>query len=250
MRLSQHLTMLSISNRAFDFRTAKVTVLICAVTFVLCQSIATAQGISSETKASQEQNSAQEFTSLFDGKTLDGWEGSEKWFRVENGAIVAGSLKEAIPNNEFLTTTGRYENFELRLSAKLIGEGDNAGVQFRSERIPNDHEVIGYQCDIGHNEERPIWGSLYDESRRRKFLSHPDAELVRNALRADDWNDFVIRCENKRIQIWLNDKQLVDYVEAEEGISQTGIIALQIHGGKPAEAWYKNIRIRKIGNDS
>ena len=32
--------------------------------------------------------------SLFDGKTLEGWNGDEKWFRVENGEIIAGSLTE------------------------------------------------------------------------------------------------------------------------------------------------------------
>ena len=89
------------------------------------------------------------FVSLFDGKTLAGWEGDTKTFRVENGAILAGSLQDPIPRNEFLCTTRRYENFELRFEAKLVGPGKNAGVQFRSERIPNHHEVIGYQCDIG-----------------------------------------------------------------------------------------------------
>lgn len=42
-----------------------------------------------------------------------------------------------------------YGDFELRLEAKLVGPGENAGIQFRSERIPNHHEVIGYQCDMG-----------------------------------------------------------------------------------------------------
>ncbi|MDP6444854.1 MAG: DUF1080 domain-containing protein, partial [Pirellulaceae bacterium] len=110
------------------------------------------------------------FQPLFDGKTLKGWEGKKAVFRVEKGAIVAGNLKQRIPNNEFLCTTKTYGDFELRLQAKLVGDGKNAGVQIRSKRIPNHHEVIGYQSDIGMMGEKNIWGSLYDESRRRKFL--------------------------------------------------------------------------------
>src|SRR5256885_2096868 len=72
------------------------------------------------------------FTPLFDGKTLAGWEGNKEVFRVENGAIVAGSLQKKVEHNEFLCTAKEYGDFELRLKAKLVGKGDNAGVQFRS----------------------------------------------------------------------------------------------------------------------
>ena len=187
------------------------------------------------------------FVRLFDGKTFDGWEGNLKHFRIEGGAIVAGSLKEKIPNNEFLCTKQRYGDFELRLKAKLTGRGDNAGVQFRSERIPNHHEVIGFQCDIGKMGAKPIWGWLYDESRRRKFLVEADADKLTKALKADDWNDLTIRCEGSRIQIWVNGLQTVDYQETDDKIARTGIIGLQIHGGAPAEASYKDVMIKVLG---
>ena len=74
----------------------------------------------------------QEFTRLFDGKTLSGWEGDQKLFRVVNGAIVAGSLQQPIARNEFLCTRKTFENFELRLQARLRGKGHTAGIQFRS----------------------------------------------------------------------------------------------------------------------
>ncbi len=87
---------------------------------------------------------------LFDGKSLKGWEGNEKSFRIEEGAIVGGTLKEKIPRNEFLATEKEYGDFELRLKFKLLGgEKANAGVQIRSQRIPNHHEMIGYQADMG-----------------------------------------------------------------------------------------------------
>lgn len=183
---------------------------------------------------------------LFDGQSLRGWEGNEKIFRVENGAIVAGTLDKNIPHNEFLCTTSEYENFELRLEAKLVGPGQNAGVQFRTQRIPNHHEVSGYQCDMGRAGENLIWGALYDESRRNKFLAQGDQTKLQTVYHDGQWNQLTIRCEGPRIQIWVNDYQTVDYTETDPNIPTTGVIALQIHGGQPAIASYKNITLRPL----
>jgi hypothetical protein len=186
------------------------------------------------------------FEPLFDGKSLDGWEGNEKMFRIEEGAIVAGTLDAEIPHNDFLCTKETFADFELRLEAKLEGEGDNAGIQFRSRRVPNHHEVSGYQCDMGTGFDRPIWGSLYDESRRREMLAQGDAEAVKKALRPGDWNSLVIRCEGPRVRIWLNDLLTVDYEEKDDKIEREGVIGLQIHSGPPSEASYRRIRIRRL----
>jgi hypothetical protein len=186
-----------------------------------------------------------EFVSLFDGKSLTGWEGNRDAFRIEDGAIVGGSLEKPVPRNEFLTTTKEYGDFELRLKFKLLGEGANAGVQIRSKRIPDHHEMIGYQADLGEG----WWGCLYDESRRRKVLAGPPKEERSKVVRKDDWNDYVIRAEGKRIQLWINGQQTVDYTEPDDSIPQRGLIGLQIHGGPPSEGWYKEVRIRKLGNE-
>ena len=183
---------------------------------------------------------------LFDGQTLDGWEGDRSIFRVEDGAIVAGSLKEKIAHNWFLCTTKEYGDFELRIQVKLQGEGDNAGVQFRTKKIPDHFEVSGYQADMGGK----WWGKLYDESRRRKVLAGPETEgeqaKLKEVLKPGDWNEYVIRCEGPHIQMWLNGLKTVDYTEQEPGIERKGIIAVQIHGGAPAEARYKNIELREL----
>lgn len=186
------------------------------------------------------------FSPLFDGRTLRGWEGNEKMFRIQDGAIVAGSLQEQVAHNDFLCTTEEYGDFELRLEARLVGKGDNAGVQFRSQRVPNHFEVSGYQCDVGLMQGKPIWGWLYDESRRKKFLVEADAAKLEKVVKKDDWNELVIRCQGPRVQIWVNGFQTVDYTEKEDNIAATGIIGLQIHGGEPAEASYRKIRIKKL----
>jgi hypothetical protein len=214
-------------------------------TLILCLFV-TSTAINANTHAADKKRDPV-FVSLFDGKTLDGWEGNLKMFRVDEGAIVAGTQKERIPNNEFLCTKKTYDNFELRLQAKLVGKGTNAGIQFRSKRIPNHHEVIGFQADIGvMRGDTLIWGALYDESRRRKFLVEGDQAELKKVVRPDGWNDFVIRCEGSHIQIRVNGYLAVDYVEKDADIAGSGIIGVQIHSGEPAEASYRNIRIKEL----
>ena len=203
------------------------------------------------------------FRSLFDGSTFEGWEDHGDLFRIEDGAIVAGTLAARIDANAFLCTTQTFDDFELRLKAKLIGPGDNAGVQFRSRRVPGHHEVSGYQADIGSVSRRwfyqvigvedevapeataPVWGSLYDEARRNRYLAWALPDDVAPVLKKDDWNDMTVRAVGPTIQIWVNGLQTVDYTEHDH-IPQSGVICLQIHSGAPAEAWHKDLVLKEI----
>ena len=180
---------------------------------------------------------------IFDGKTFKGWEGNEKIFRIEKGAIVGGSLRAKIARNEFLCTKKTYKNFVLKLEVKLLGGARaNAGIQFRTKRIPNHHEVIGYQADMGQG----WWGSLYDESRRRRMLAKADAAVIKKVLKPNEWNRYEIRCEGRRIRLFINGVLTVDYTEPDPKIPLEGIIGLQIQGGPPSEAWYRGIRIWEL----
>jgi hypothetical protein len=158
--------------------------------------------------------------------------------------IVAGKPGRKQEKNDFLCTTKRYGDFDLRLKIRLTGtEGFvNSGIQFRSERIPNDHEVIGYQADFGAGHD----GALYDESRRKRMLAKPTPEVAKQALRAGEWNDYRIRAEGPRIQLWLNGVQTVDYTEPEAGLPASGVIALQIHGNAVSEVRFKDIVIDEL----
>lgn len=196
--------------------------------------------------AAQETPKETGFVPLFNGQNLEGWEGNLDYFRVEQNAIVAGNLKANIPQNEFLCTKKQYRDFELRLEVKLQGEGNNAGVQFRSQRIPNNHEVSGYQCDVGVAWNRPVWGGLYDESRRNKMLAEGPADLLPKWVKEGEWNELWIRAVGDKIKLSVNSHPTIEYVEKQANIARTGIIGLQIHSGPPTEAWYRNIRIREL----
>jgi len=185
---------------------------------------------------------------LFDGKTLDGWEVQDderKWWKVADGMIVGGSLTEKVPHNTFLATQDSFGNFELVLKIRIRGAGGfiNSGIQIRSTRVANSHEMQGYQVDAGPG----WWGKLYDESRRNKVIGAPkDAKAVAAAIKEDDWNEYKIRAEGPAIRSWINGVAALDYVEQEAAIPLTGQIGIQVHGGGQALVEVKDITIKSL----
>ena len=186
---------------------------------------------------------------IFDGKSLQGWDGNEKVWRVKDGVIVGGSF-DGNPRNEFLTYKSSYKNFILELDYKLIcKDGDpNAGIQFRSKRIENPpNEMYGFQADIGsYKKGNLISGSLYDESRRKKFLVQSDPKLVKEIEKLEDWNTYKIVANGNSIELYLKGKKTCDYTETDKSIESTGFIGLQIHGNCKAEVYYRNIKVKEL----
>jgi hypothetical protein len=182
---------------------------------------------------------------LFDGKTFAGWDGdTNHTWRVAEGAIVAGDLQTQIPRNEFAATTRQFTNFVLRLKFKLEGtEGFvNGGVQIRSQRVPNDSEMSGYQADIGDG----WYGCVYDESRRNKVLAKPDPAAVAKAIKVGDWNTYVIRCVGPRTTLTINGVPMADYTETDATIPLYGRIGLQVHGGGKTRVSYRDLTLEEL----
>ncbi len=186
--------------------------------------------------------------SLFDGKSFAGWEGDIKTtWRIADGCLVGGSLTKKVPRNEFLASTKSYKDFVLKLKFKLLGDPKkgmvNSGVQFRSQRVPNSAEMTGYQADLG---DPSWWGCIYDESRRNKVMAQSDMARVNKVLKRGDWNEYEIRAEGRRMRTYINGVLAVDYTEKDPKIPQEGRFGLQIHGGGPAEVWFKDITIEEL----
>jgi hypothetical protein len=190
---------------------------------------------------------AGEAIALFDGKTLNGWEGDTNTWRVEVGAIVAGWIERKQPHNDFLATKREFGNFDLRLQYKIEGSNGfvNGGVQFWSQRVPNNFEVSGYQADLGAETD----GNLYDESRRNRNLVAAEKATREKFLKPGDWNDYRIRADGAHIQIWLNGVRTVDYTETDADIPRHGIIALQIHGGAFTKVQYRILVLEELPAD-
>lgn len=185
---------------------------------------------------------------LFDGASLAGWEardGEATWWKAADGAIVGGSLSDTVPRNTFLATTASFDDFELVLKIRIRSGGGfvNSGIQIRSERVPDSHEMKGYQVDAGPG----WWGKLYDESRRNKVIAEPrNAQAVAKAVKEDDWNEYRIRAEGPSIRSWINGVAALDYTETDATIPLTGRIGIQVHGGGKALVEVKDITLRRL----
>ena len=172
---------------------------------------------------------------LFDGTTLAGWEGDAKHWRVENGALTGGSLTEHIKHNVFLATEKDCADFIVRMMIKLTGTGRfvNSGFQIRSQRVANTSEMSWYGC-------------IYDESRRNKLMKQSDMAALRPVIKQDDWNEYIIHAQGRRIRTWINGVQGVDYLEADPKIVQTGKMGIQVHGGGKVLVQVKAITLEEL----
>src|ERR1044072_7512692 len=142
---------------------------------------------------------------LFNGHDLSGWEQDTPGiWSVRDGMIVGRS--PGMKHNDFLRSKKLYGDFALRVRFRLIDGQGNAGIQFRTDPIPNSHEVSGYEADIGQE----YCGCLYDESRRKRVLVKPSPESLAG-LHKDGWNEYVITARGKSITLALNGKRTVDY---------------------------------------
>jgi len=184
--------------------------------------------------------------SLFDGKTLKGWEGDPTIWRVDltNECIVGGSTERTQKQNVFLVTTESYENFELTFEVRMHTGGGfaNSGLQFRSERVPNSDEMSGYQADIGTE----WWGKLYDESRRNKVLAGPKKAFV--PILDNQWNYYRIVASGGRLQAWVNEQPGFDYTELDSAIPRSGRIGLQLHGGGKTQVEFRNLKLKPLAS--
>jgi putative membrane-bound dehydrogenase-like protein len=185
--------------------------------------------------------------SLFDGKTLDGWDYDPAMWRVENGVITGGSTTEKIKKNDFISTKKSYQNFELKLKIKVSGDPKtgliNSGIQIHSVR--DGSAMSGYQVDCGAG----WFGKIYDEHRRNKVIWAPSPEqqaALDKAIDVFGWNEYRIRAEGPRIQTWINGVHCMDYTETDPNIALDGHIAPQVHSGGICLVQVKEVTLEEL----
>ena len=216
------------------------------------------------------------FKSLFDGKSLGKWDGNPSFWKVENGAIVGHTSKENQPKdkkNTFLIYRGgEFADFELRFKYKV--EGFNSGVQYRSEDTGN-HHVKGLQADFEaqwHKGDVDKFTGMFFEEGGRMFMGQRgDVVIVRankenpkkpliekigtvgdpkeleKAIHRDDWNEYTIIAKgNQFVHIVNGTVMSIGIDEDELNFKKSGILAFQLHSGKPMKIQVKDIVIREL----
>jgi hypothetical protein len=177
---------------------------------------------------------------FFNGKDLTGWEGLTEYWSVKDGAIVGRTEKD--PGfNTFLCSKKKYGDFELSFKVRLKDGAGNSGVQIRSKVLDDKkYAVGGPQCDIGQG----FWGSLYGEHFGGMMKQSPP-DLVKKAVKQDDFNDYAIKCVGKHVTIKINGETMVD--DDFDKLPAEGIIAFQLHAGFPSmEVTFKDIHFKDL----
>ncbi len=212
---------------------------------------------------------------IFNGKDLTGWDGDLRLWSVRDGAIH-GETTEDVPamgNTFIIWKDGVLKDFELRLSFRCSA-ANNSGIQYRSKHIADDTVknkwvVRGYQHEIRNEDTFPnVSGFIYDEGGTtgkrgriclvgehaiweadgKKIVGDAliDAAGFKKLMKVDDWNDVVIIAKGNHIQHYLNGKLILDFTDHPDRVLTEGILALQLHAGKPMWTEFKDIRVRTI----
>jgi hypothetical protein len=177
-------------------------------------------------------HAADEWVSLFDGKTLDGWQkvGNEKsvW-QVKDGAIQGSGVPSML-----VTTSGPYKNFRYRAEV-MINDGGNSGLYFRT--APKPGFLDGYEAQIDSTHTDPIrTGSLYGMCHVYERLAEPDTWFTYELeVRDDVWRGR----ELTRIRISVNGRELYEFMDFEKTFKE-GHFAFQQHD--PGSV----VKIRKV----
>jgi len=183
-----------------------------------------------------------DWTSLFDGKTLNGWDARAKGdVQAKDGEIQILS-KGA---NLWLVHEDTFDDFELMVEAKMPDDAYNSGIGFRCRNAGKDGKgkPKGYQCEVARAKSGMIyaigsgwvWPKGKDEAAKFK-------QMAGDCFDNDAWNKFRIRCEGDRIRIWINGVQTAD---VRDDRFAAGSVALQ-HHGKGGLHRFRNVKIRKL----
>ena len=208
------------------------------------------------------------FISIFDGKTLAGWEGDPKYWSVIDGAIVGQITPETvIKSNTFIIWQGGSPaDFELKVDYRITS-GGNSGINYRSVVIPdpvtatNRFAMRGYQCDIdgpnrytGNNYEEKgrLFLGVRGQVSRVTGLSKPvilstfaEAKELAASV-TDGWNAVHIIARGNTLIHMINGRLMCVVIYDDPKRSNNGRIGVQVHVGGPMRVEYRDWRLKQF----
>jgi hypothetical protein len=171
---------------------------------------------------------------FFNGKNLTGWHAADmNYWSVQKGVIV-GHSEKPVQKNEFLWSEVEVKDFYLSVDVLLQPADRNAGIQFRSSKVDETGQALGYQADVGMG----VWGKLYHEHGRAQLDWTDKGE---KAVKPGQWNHYEILAVGHRI--WTAINGTLSVAVEDVGGELSGYIAFQIHSGAPQTVKY---RINKL----
>ena len=212
---------------------------------------------------------ANDWETIFDGKTLENWDGDPNIWSVQDGAITGKTsddeAKKLKKNTFIIWRGGEVDNFELELEYKIIV--GNSGIQYRSFELPDTKwGVGGYQADFEAKDTYS--GILYGEQYRGILAQRGQAtELVRvdgkfevqetakigdtveiqKKIKKEDWNTYRIVADGYHFQHFINDMQTIDVIDNDvEERRAAGILAFQAHVGPAMTVQFRNVRLKRL----
>lgn len=202
--------------------------------------------------------SADEWITLFDGESLEGWTANENpgsWI-IEDGAIVtSGERSHLFYTGE--VRDHRFRNFELSLEVKTT-PGSNSGVYVHTEFQEEGWPARGYECQVFNSAHPPANPGDYVE-RKMTGSIYAVRNVWKQVVPDNEWFHYRIVVQGKTIRTYLNGKLASDYTEATEiwrpeGWEgrrlnpEGGTFGLQCHDPGSRVA-YRNIRVKPLPDD-
>ncbi len=205
------------------------------------------------------------FVRIFDGKTLDGWEGDPVYWSVKEGSVVGSITPETlVDRNTFLIWRGgTTSDFELKLEYKISAKG-NSGINYRSFEVPGVPWALkGYQSDI---DGKGQWNGQNYEERGRTFLAlrgqvtrvaeGKKPVLVGTVGDRDELSDYVLKEDWNQCHLIVRGNVMIHMINGHvmsvvidddsENRTMDGLLGVQVHVGPPMKVAYRNIRLKKL----
>lgn len=223
------------------------------------------------------------FVQIFDGSTLEGWQGDPTYWRASNGVLIGEVTPETLleSNTFIIWQGGQPANFELKLEFR-IAEAGNSGINYRSERLDTmPYALKGYQADI--DGKNTYTGQNYEERKRTTLayrgerayiktqessnepgslqanvqnnawqsreviesLGHPDS--LKSKIKPEDWNNCHLIIKDNRLQHFINEILMSEVMDLDSvNRKSSGFLGLQVHVGPPMKVEYRNIKLKEF----
>ena len=207
------------------------------------------------------------FTRIFDGQTLDNWDGDSKYWRVEEAALVGEVTPENLlkQNSWIVWRGGVVEDFELVLDYRVSAQG-NSGVGYRLAEVAGQpFAVRGPQADIhGGN---MFTGICYEENGRRLLAARgqstwidkagtmprliaqiDDPEELQGVVRKEDWNRYRLMVKGNDAKHFINGTLMSEIHDHDEtNRMKRGLLGVQVHVGPPMKIEFRGIYLKHLG---